>query len=198
MATTQRAVGRPRSFDENEMLDRALDVFWQRGAAATTTRVLEAELGVTQSSLYNAFGSKQALLDRALDRYVDRMEASVVAPLDAPEAGIADLLAFVDAMMTWISKTGGPGCMLLNLLAEHGTADAALVERARVYRDRIRSACRSVLERLDREAAPGRADLIVSAVLGINIAARGGAPASELENMGDALRGQITAWGSPG
>ena len=55
MSKTQ--AGRPRSFDEQDIVDQALNVFWTYGGANTTTRILERELGITQSSIYNAFGS---------------------------------------------------------------------------------------------------------------------------------------------
>ena len=55
MSKTQ--AGRPRSFDEQDIVDRALNLFWAYGGANTTTRMLERELGITQSSIYNAFGS---------------------------------------------------------------------------------------------------------------------------------------------
>lgn len=197
MTTSQRAVGRPRSFDENEMLDAALDLFWRHGASGTTTRVLEAELGVTQSSLYNAFGSKDELLARVLDRYVGQIDAAVVAPLDQRDAGAVELEAFVADMVDWIGRDGRRGCMLLNLLAERGSADAALVDRATAYRGRIRDACTHALTPIDAELAAPRAELVLSSLLGINIAARGGAEAGELEAMAHGLCAQIRSWAAP-
>lgn len=194
MTTSQRAVGRPRSFDEDEMLDAAMELFWRHGAASTTTRVLEAELGVTQSSLYNAFGSKEELINRVLDRYVEQIDTAVVGPLDQPDAGIDELEQFVHDMVAWISNDDRQGCMLLNLLAERGAADQVLVQRASSYRDRIRAACASALARTDAALAPVRAEVVLSCVLGINIAARGGAGAAELAAMADGLCAQVRAW----
>ena len=81
---------RPREFDETTALEAALECFWQRGYEATSVRDLAASMGLTAPSLYNAFGDKQQLFARALERYLDcttrdrlrRLEASL-PPKDA-------------------------------------------------------------------------------------------------------------------
>ena len=62
---------RPREFDRDAALDRAMQVFWAKGFAATSTEDLVAAMGIGRQSLYNAFGDKQALFARALERYLD-------------------------------------------------------------------------------------------------------------------------------
>jgi len=64
-------MGRPREFNEMAALDAAVHCFWQRGYEATSVRDLTASMGLTAPSLYNAFGDKQALFVRALERYLD-------------------------------------------------------------------------------------------------------------------------------
>jgi TetR/AcrR family transcriptional regulator, transcriptional repressor for nem operon len=64
-------MARPREFSEMAALQSAIDCFWQRGYKATTMRDLAASMGLTAPSLYNAFGDKQALFARALERYLD-------------------------------------------------------------------------------------------------------------------------------
>jgi TetR/AcrR family transcriptional regulator, transcriptional repressor for nem operon len=62
-------VGRPRSFDDDVVVDRAMDTFWSTGYANTSPAQLAAATGVGKGSLYNAFNSKRELFERALDRY---------------------------------------------------------------------------------------------------------------------------------
>src|SRR5271155_612119 len=64
-------MGRPREFSEVAALQAAVDCFWQHGYEATSMRDLAASMGLTAPSLYNAFGDKQALYARALERYLD-------------------------------------------------------------------------------------------------------------------------------
>lgn len=190
----QRAVGRPRDFDEDQVLDQAVELFWTHGAAGTTTRLLEAELGLTQSSIYNTFGSKAGLLDRAVDRYMEKIESKVVSPLDADDVGPEHLFRFIDDLKEWISKPGREGCMLLNVIAENAAADSLLVARAHEYRDRMRHAFCAALEPLDSATAGQRAELMLAAVLGINIVARSGARDGELDALAAGLAEQIRIW----
>jgi len=64
-------VGRPREFDEGVALQAATDRFWQHGYESTSMRDLATSMGLTAPSLYNAFGDKQTLFARALQRYLD-------------------------------------------------------------------------------------------------------------------------------
>lgn len=64
-------MGRPREFNETAALQAAVDCFWQHGYEATSMRDLAASMGLTAPSLYNAFGDKQTLFARALERYLD-------------------------------------------------------------------------------------------------------------------------------
>ncbi len=191
-----RTPGRPRAFDTEAVLDAALELFWQRGYAATTTRVLEAELGLTQSSLYNAFGSKRELLERALDRYESRLDAAVVAPLvgAGEDQTAAALDRFVDDLRAWVDRDGRGGCLLLNLLSE-SSSDPAMVRRARAHRDRLRSVLREVERRRGAEPdeAASRAEALLAALLGMNIAARGGASSDELAAMAAGIRRELVS-----
>ncbi|MEL7378280.1 MAG: helix-turn-helix domain-containing protein, partial [Bacteroidota bacterium] len=58
-------------FNESEVLDKARDLFWERGYHATSISDLEKALGLSRSSLYNSFGGKRALYDLTLARYRD-------------------------------------------------------------------------------------------------------------------------------
>ena len=60
---------RPKSFDEDAVLDQAVELFWDRGYEGTSLADLEAHLGLGRQSLYNAFGDKHTLFLKALDRY---------------------------------------------------------------------------------------------------------------------------------
>ena len=196
MPARTRSVGRPRTFDEEQVLDRALEVFWQRGYQGATARVLEAELDITQSSIFNAFGSKRNLLGLALDGYERRIDDVLVAPLDRPDATLVDIDAFFEGLLDWITGDRHRGCLLLNLLAETADADAELVTRASMYRDRLRSVFVSVLMAVDDDLtlASRRADLLVSAAMGLNIAARSGASVAELDRLANGIRAEIAAW----
>src|SRR5437870_13127396 len=64
-----RTVGRPRSFDADEALDRALRVFWRKGYGGTSLPDLTKAMRINRPSLYAAFGNKEALFRQVVDRY---------------------------------------------------------------------------------------------------------------------------------
>ena len=65
------AMGRPREFDVDKALDLALQVFWRKGYEGASMADLTEAMGITKPSLYAAFGNKEELFRKALDRYVD-------------------------------------------------------------------------------------------------------------------------------
>src|SRR2546425_3042027 len=79
-------MGRPRSFDINRALDRALQVFWRKGYEGTSLSDLTKAVGVNRPSLYAAFGDKESLFRKALDRYLDGPAAYIQEALKEPTA----------------------------------------------------------------------------------------------------------------
>lgn len=105
---------RPREFDEMVVLDAAVQCFWARGYEATSVRNLAAATGITGASLYNAFGDKRSLFQKALDHYVDQSVSNRVKRCE----GLSPRQA-IGAFLTEIVERslGDPerkGCMLVN------------------------------------------------------------------------------------
>src|ERR1700677_126699 len=93
-------MARPREFEELAVLEAAVECFWARGYGATCGRALIETPGLTGASLYNAFGDKRALCQRALDHYV---EESVVDRIRRCEAMPAREVigTFFQDIVTW-------------------------------------------------------------------------------------------------
>ena len=77
-------MARPKEFNREEVLDRAIATFWCRGYEATSVQDLLDEMGINRGSLYDTFGDKHTLFLAAIDRYYDRALAGTVASLEAP------------------------------------------------------------------------------------------------------------------
>ncbi|MEU8804143.1 TetR family transcriptional regulator [Spirillospora sp. NPDC048819] len=116
--------GRPRSFDDDQIIGGALELFWRRGYAATSLRDLKEDLGVLPGSLYAAYGSKHALFLRALGRYADaaREQADDMA---AEGAVLPRIRALLLDVLQAAHTTPGRGCMLGNTAAELLPGDEA-------------------------------------------------------------------------
>ncbi len=76
--------GRPRSFDTDTALDRAVEAFWRNGFEATSLADLTTAMGINKPSLYAAFGNKEELFGKVLARYLDGPGAYAAAALNAP------------------------------------------------------------------------------------------------------------------
>jgi len=87
------AMGRPRAFDAEKALDEAMEVFWRHGYDGATIAQLTKAMGINPPSLYAAFGDKEALFRKALDRYVERPDACMREALQQPTArGVTEQL----------------------------------------------------------------------------------------------------------
>ncbi len=110
---SSKRMGRPRSFETDKALDRALQVFWRKGYEGASLSDLTKAMGINRPSLYAAFGDKEALFRKALDRYTDGPAAYVREALHQPTAravaerllrGAADLLTETSSTFGQISS----------------------------------------------------------------------------------------------
>lgn len=117
-------MARPREFDEDTVLDAAVECFWSCGYEATSVRDLVQKTGITAASLYNAYGDKRGLFRTALDRYVESSIATrmrrckELPPREAIEAFFDEILS------RSLNDREHKGCMLVNSaleLAPHDT-----------------------------------------------------------------------------
>ncbi|WP_310631786.1 TetR/AcrR family transcriptional regulator [Paraburkholderia sp.] len=120
-------MGRPREFDETHVLDAACDAFWARGYEATSTRDLVKATGLTQPSLYNAFGDKRALFLRVLDHYLEQSLRERIARHEAagtPGTSIAGF--FAETVQRSLDDPAKRGCLMVNSVLEATPDDEAL------------------------------------------------------------------------
>jgi TetR/AcrR family transcriptional regulator, transcriptional repressor for nem operon len=138
-------MSRPREFDVDLALDRALDAFWSKGYEATSLDELCEATGLSRSSLYGTFGSKRELLLQAVDRYVERRTPDLAAilaqqPVQAAFAALAR--QFIDQI---VSGPGRRGCFLGNCAAELPRGDRAAMVRVRQGLERTQATFRAAL-----------------------------------------------------
>ena len=192
--------GRPRRFQMSQVLDSALDLFWRQGFANTTTRDLESKLFLNQSSIYNAFGSKEQLFEVVLDRYEALTSEALLKPLEESEDGIGALERFFEDLNTWVTHKGRRGCMLINMMAEDGGVSETISARTAAYRKRVKAGLNRALKRAIKNgditagSLNARTVVLFGLALGINIAARGGATNRELRELVSAVLEQIQSW----
>jgi TetR/AcrR family transcriptional regulator, transcriptional repressor for nem operon len=125
-------VGRPREFDENQVLDAAMKAFWANGYEATSLADLVAVTGLHKGSLYQAFGDKHTLFVQTLQRYLHNMRQhknQVLQQAETPLTGIRAVLhGFIDMSEGECCCAGDcncpKGCMAVKSLVEMAPHDA--------------------------------------------------------------------------
>jgi TetR/AcrR family transcriptional regulator, transcriptional repressor for nem operon len=107
-------MARPREFEEDAVLDAAMECFWNRGFEATSMRDLVEKTRITGASLYNAFGDKRALYQRTLDRYVESSVADRVKRCEQLPPREAIVSFFGEIVKRSLADRDRKGCMLVN------------------------------------------------------------------------------------
>jgi AcrR family transcriptional regulator len=190
--------GRPRAFDADKALDRALLVFWRKGYEGASLSDLTRAMGINRPSLYAAFGNKEKLFRKALDLYVGGPAAYVREALKEPTAR-AVVERLLSEAATRLSDHRNPrGCLIVQGALSCGE-EADPVRRELAAR---RSAGEvEIRQRLVRAKSEGDlppdsdpADLarFVTAVIhGMAVQAAGGAGQEELQGI---VRTALRAW----
>ncbi len=125
-------MARPREFNAEDALEKAMQLFWAKGYEATSLSDLTAAMGLSKSSLYDTFGCKHELFLSAMDRYNEtvatRFVAGVIDGATDSRAGIAAVFCcFLDEML---GKGDKRGCFANNSAVELAPHDAAVAARA--------------------------------------------------------------------
>lgn len=125
---------RPRAFNEESVLDNAMNIFWSKGFEATSIQDLVDETGLNRASMYASFGDKKALFLRVLDHYSQKISTERFADLRNIEDGRTAIeKTFRDAAKTGCGKGRHKGCLMVNSgmeLAPHDPETAAIAHKS--------------------------------------------------------------------
>ena len=191
----QLARGRPRSFDTEAAVERAMGVFWSRGYHATALPDLLRATKLSRGSLYAAFGDKHSLFLRALDRYIadalTRMDVEL-APHREPVDGLRAYLAgYVDRTS---GARGRRGCLLVATAMELAGRDAEVDLRIGSFFKAMESRVAAVLSRakaqgrLAEDVEPlSAARILVRFVEGLRVVGKAGTTPIASQAIADAL-----------
>jgi TetR/AcrR family transcriptional repressor of nem operon len=149
-------MGRPRSFDDDAVVDRAMDVFWTYGYANTSPAQLASATGVAKGSLYNAFNSKRELFDRALahyDRQVSELARELLSRPGTTRECLWTALRFIVDFD--LAQPSPRGCLVGNTAVELAGHDPEIARTIRAMQDRQIAALADRIEEGRREGDVG-------------------------------------------
>ena len=138
---------RPKSFDRDEVLERAMNLFWDRGYGATSIQDLENHVGINRVSLYREFGSKHDLFLAALDNYRDEAMTSGLALLTSSSDGLASIRRFFEMTLEALEEGNWRSCLMSNSASELARHDRGTARRTEEHMARVEEAFLSALTR---------------------------------------------------
>jgi AcrR family transcriptional regulator len=189
-------MARPRAFDEAEVLDRAMEVFWRHGYDGASFATLTKAMGMNSPSIYAAFGGKQDLFEAVLDRYRTIRSTQRDEVMSAPTArDVAERFLFGSIDVLAASDTPR-GCFTIQAAAAAGIGADEAPRMLRNYRKAGREALTRRLERardegdLPSDADPqALANFLFTIYCGLAVQAADGASKADLRSCAElALR----------
>jgi TetR/AcrR family transcriptional repressor of nem operon len=189
-------MGRPRKFDEDEVLAAARRVFNETGYHGTSVDDLSRATGLSKGSLYGAFGDKDALFRRVLQDYCAGADADAAARLEGPEEEA------LDRLRDWLRMPAGDtdrlGCLLAKATAELAWENEAVATRSLATYEMLIDNCRQLVEQAQRAGHVDPAadpevlgGLIVTTHRGLEAMAKAGVDTKALTRIADATIGNI-------
>lgn len=187
-------MARPREFDVDEALDKAMGVFWEKGYEATSVQDLVDRTGVSRSSLYAVYGDKLGVFLAALDRYSDQVVSRRLCDLERPDSALPEVRDyFEDLAVPGPGQDLRNGCLMTNSAVEQAPRDAGSARKIRAHLDRLEAALGGALGRA-RKGRQIRRDVdvedlaryLTGSAQGLGVMARAGSPT---ESLGGVVRG---------
>lgn len=185
--------GRPLEFDPDVALNAAMQVFWRNGYENTSMQDLLDAMQLSKSSLYQAFGGKQALFERCIAHYGDDMIGSLRAALQVSPSGLGFIRQFLESVLDEARGVSeARGCLVLNTANEFARRNPRIAEAVSQGLDRFHGVLQAAVERAQQEGdiPPKRdaamlANFLVSSMSGLKTMSKAGAGEDTLRGIVD-------------
>jgi TetR/AcrR family transcriptional regulator, transcriptional repressor for nem operon len=198
-------MARPRKFDPDEVVDRSMHAFWERGYHETSVDDLVNATGLRPGSLYNAFpGGKHGLFLETLARYSKLVVPEKLGALERSGAGLAELRDYFDGLVDDLSQPEGRiGCLMVNSTVELAAVDSEVGEVAREHMSRLeRNAERALRNAKRRGEIPAgvspraKAAQLMATGMGVMVVGKTNPGRRVLETIVDSAFADLSARGS--
>lgn len=189
-------MGRPKTYDREDVTRKAMQLFWAHGFEATSTKALAEYMGINVYSLFAEFESKQGLFEAALTLYREEVVAQVFGMLEQPGAGLEAIEALFDFFAAGSGKRNAKrGCLACNVATERAASDSASHDYVMAHVSFIEQGlCRALRNAKARGelcadvSCRDQSRLLTSVVLGFSVLMRAGADRAFVANAVRAAR----------
>jgi TetR/AcrR family transcriptional regulator, transcriptional repressor for nem operon len=183
-------MARPKEFDQEKALRKAIGLFSKQGFAASSTDDLMRVMDVGRQSMYDTFGDKRALFLKALEMYVTESVRSISVALERPGSALSAVQNALKIFAERKDLSSAEGCMGLNAISEFGQRDAEVTRITRRASRLQRQTLMRVLTRAKKEGEissgadlDSMANFFESTLAGIRMAAKAGKSRRALRNI---------------
>jgi TetR/AcrR family transcriptional regulator, transcriptional repressor for nem operon len=189
-------MGRPKTYDREDVTRKAMQLFWEQGFEATSTKALAEHMGINVYSLFAEFESKQGLFEAALALYRNEVVANVFGMLEEPGAGLDAIEALFDFFAAGAGKRNAKrGCLACNVATERAASDSAshdyVIAHVTFIEQGLYRALHNAKARGELCADVSCRDqirLLTSVILGLSVLMRAGAERAFITNAVRAAR----------
>lgn len=189
-----KTVGRPREFDEKEILDRGIDFFRNNGYGGASMSELLGHLNLSRQSLYNAFGSKRGFFHACVKRYRREWGDRLFGAAKKSEVSVEDLSAVLRDLTEFLGRERDANCLLVRSTMELGSPEAVVVGEMQQHTEVLERIARRALENQatahgvrDRSRFEREVSLTVAVVFGLHVMAKSRVSAKKMNAAVDAL-----------
>lgn len=186
--------GRKRTFNQDDVLLKAMSVFWQKGYSGASITDLTKAMGVTKPSLYTAFGSKEGLFKDAIRRYVELYGTPYFDVLLEEEVSLKDRVKlYLESIVKMLTDTSLPGgCFVTNSTCEAGSQCLPEDTESMIFainKTSVEGFTHLFNEEKEKGNLPedllaeGLSDFLLSTQFGLAVMARNGADAARLNQV---------------
>lgn len=172
-------MARPREFDEEAVLDAAVQCFWAKGYEATSVKDLIGGTGISAASLYNAYGDKRALFRASLERYVETSIGARIRRCEALPPAEAIRAFFDDILERSLGDRDRKGCMVVNTALELAPTDPEFRDSIAAVLERLEAFFKALVERGQADGSIRRsqpatalAQHLLGVLMGVRVLAR--------------------------
>ncbi len=185
-------VGRPRQFEREEALGKAMETFWAKGYDATSVQDLLNAMGINRGSMYDTFGDKHALFEAAFDHYVTGLSKRWKTVLKAPGSPLGNVRTMLNEVATLASDGHQWGCMVTNCAVELSPRDPMVAKTLKGVFRQIGNLVRETLDRaVKADELPPRTNtraqtrFVIATIQGLMVLGKSAHSRRELQDVVD-------------
>ena len=181
---------RPKEFDRDEALQKAIGVFCEKGYAAASTDELMRAMKISRQSMYDTFGDKRQLYLEAFQRYVADSVNEQIGYLEKSSSPLAGIEKMLLAFAARAERNGIVGCMGVNAICEFGLSDPEVTSLGNTESTRLTAALEQALRQAKSKKEINKtlkesaaAQFLRATLSGMKLAAKAGADAEALKSI---------------